>query len=1014
MNKKTKQAIIAYVAANDPAHDVVTLSPNADFSGGTVKFSPLAHQHREESSLKGEKYVEAYLLVRLCIGLKYRLDRVEMQKEYPVGHHKKDRPRIDILLKEPRDNGADRIFLYVEAKDPEKYAAEYEAAIQKQLYLLADHERANGLRYLLYFSVESDGVDLIEKVAIIDFEQFPTHDDWKNAGKPTLDLIPKDYGQARKAIYLNKPTTGLAAGEKSLDRRADASRFAALRRDIHNVLWGGGGMFYNDIFSNLVRIFLAKIYDEETTEPGQAYKFQIEMVGVTPESPSEIYTKVNNLFKNAQEHYLGYNDEKAGSTRGIDPEKIGDSKVAYVVERLQSLSLIENETSTNSDVLGNFFEGIVEQGFKQSRGQFFTHTNVVHFLLYAMGVPKSAVDLASGKENPAKPRLPYICDPACGSGTFLIEAMKIVTHVVQSAGNVKKSVRNLQFIESMFPPSKPNRWADTYLYGIEINADLALATKVNMVLHGDGNINVFAQDGLAAFPAYTAEDKVSALTNSERLANFPYTRQVNQQFDFIVTNPPFSIKPDAHTKEDYEKRFDFGSSARSENLFLERWYQLLKPGGRVGAVLPESVFDTPSGVETRLFLYRYFRVDALISLPYLAFKPYTSTKTCLLIATKKSNEDVAIYNSAWNKYLARFRLLMRRVKPYVAEAPSNGEKFASDPEETRSALAKFIGAPDSSVDSLRDRLTGLMEAGWSPPDEDHWIFSATPAELDYSIFFAEAEEVGYKRRKQGGDLIRENDLFARASDGTITPDLTSPKTVLDRLLTLNEFPAAISGFRSSFSDIGHQQFLRCDPKYRWFWDRLGGRAIDKSAYAFRPLSDLVTVQRKRVVKKGELEEERNLIELEDVESGTGRIVNVQTVEEIGSDKLELDDAAIVFSKLEPYLCKAFINDPECKYIGSTEWVALAVNEEVAVKEYIWAFLVSPLGRTVFRYLQSGKRHARINLEDFLKILVPSVPKKVQEKSVESIQPLWTRMSQIRDELRKTKKDADDAFLDSLE
>ncbi len=964
-------------------------------------------QHRQEQVLKGEKYVEAYLAVKLVTELGYPPKQFELQKEYPAGHPKKDRPRIDIILNQPPDTGDHRLFLFIEAKDPEKFASEREEAIQKQLYPLADHERINKLKYLMYFSVAFDGVGLVEKIDIIDFEQFPDYETWKGAGKPTLDLIAADYGLARKAVYVNKPTNKLKSGEKQLDRRVGAVEFAALRSDLHDVLWGGGGMFYNDIFSNLVKIFLAKIFDEETTHDGKAYSFQVQFVGGKPESPSVIAEKVSKLFVAAQKEYLGYSDAQAEKSKGIDTERISESKVAYVVERLQGVSLLENESPGNADVLGSFFEGIVEQGFKQSRGQFFTHGNIVQFLIEALRLPEEAVELAGGKDNPVKPRLPFICDPACGSGTFLIETMKAVTNAIQSSPDLVRTRRNKPFFESMFPPSKPNSWAGVYVYGIEINPDLSLATKVNMVLHGDGNINIYCKDGLADFREYSSSDKVSALVNVAAPANFPYTHEVNQQFDFVLTNPPFSIKPDRPTQEGYRKRFEFGSGSKSESLFLERWYQVLREGGKVGAVLPESVFDTPSGVPLRLFLYKYFEIEAIISLPYLAFKPYTSTKTCLFIGRKKTKAAVIAYDRLWKNALNVYRKIARRIAPYLnptsrPEVPTAIERLSKSSKEDRSSLGRFIGLDTHDPKSIVEHLYGLTESGWEPMEESQWVFSQVATEVNYSIFFAEAEEVGYKRRKQGGDLIRPNSLYRTDKSRALVKDLSNPGSVLEKLLSRNISKPSLSGFLSDLVSIGGQRFLRCDPKYRWFWDHMGGQVVAKSKYKFEPLSRWVSIQPKIVVKKGELPEERSLIELEDVEGGTGHILGAHLVDEVGSDKIEFGAADIVFSKLEPYLCKAFLNDPDAAYIGSTEWVPLIVNDDVAVKEYVWAFLVSPIAKTVFRLLQSGKRHARINLEDFLNIRLPVVPKPQQSATVKAIKPDWDRMAAIREELTQTR------------
>lgn len=1008
MNLETKKAILAYLEAKDPEQRVVRVTPNADFSGGSIAFSSEMTQHRVETVLTAEKYVEAFLVVKLADEGRYAPSSFELQKEYPAGHPKTDRPRIDVIVNEYRDHAFVRTYLFIEAKDPEKFDQERESAIQQQLYPLADHERPRDLRYLAYFTVVYEAGELIDRAEIIDFEAFGSFDEWDDAGRPTLNLFPVEYGVARKSVYVNKATDEVAAGEKTLNRTAGPVTFAALRNNLHNVLWGGGALFYNDIFTNLIKLFLAKIFDEETTAEGEAYRFQIQAVGDESESPASVYARINGLFKEAQRHYLGYSAADVARFKGIDTEKISEAKVAYVVERLQGLSLVDNEDRANGDVLGDFFEGIVEQGFKQSRGQFFTHGNIVRFLIHALRIPELAVGLVNGDENPAKPRLPYICDPACGSGSFLIQAMKHVTEAVLRSGAVKKSARTVQFVEAEFPPSKPNHWADTYIYGVELNADLALATKVNMVLHGDGNINIYSRDGLADFAAYRCTDKVSVLQQSAKRRDHAYALDLNEQFDVVLSNPPFSITPEEQDKRSYGRRFMLGASAKSENLFLERWYQLLREKGRLGVVLPESVLDTMAMRNTRLFLYRFFRVDAVIALPYLAFKPFTSTKTCLLLATKRPAEEVAAWDRLWRETDNLFSAAVRRIRAWErAETPGEREVVAnrlkSDKEEVRLMLGELLGLDQSSAGAISAALYGLGEEPWEEPDRVQVVFSRVANALDHNVFMAEAEDVGYKRRRQGGNLARPNELFAEDGQGNPVVDCGNPQTILEKYLTGVVGEPSLGGFTCRFSTIGSRSSLRCDPKYRWFWGELGGRVRVGSTYEYVPLSLLVGLGEKKMVGKGSLDCERSMIELEDVESGTGRLLNVQLVDEVGSDKLEFGSCDIVFSKLEPYLRKAILNDPSADYIGSSEWVPLVVNGEVALKEYVWWFLLSEAAREAFRLNQSGKRHARIALEDFFDMLVPKVPRERQADFVRAAEPQFERIERLRAELQTTQE-----------
>jgi len=774
MDRQFKERIIEYIKQKDPAGELVSeIHPTDDYSGGRIVYNTKnLILHRNISKLKDEEYVRAYLVVKLAKELKYPSLCIELEKEYEAGRPKTIKPRIDILVKDKRKK-KEGTFLFIEVKPPDKYETDKDL-IEGQLFKLAALENGvSPVQYLVYYTAQKNN-DLIEDQAIIiDFASYQNFQSWTEAGKVSRDCLPVEYGIARKLVYVNKKDEDLGPEEKNLDRRVTHDRFNFLRKDLHNVLWGGGGMNYNDIFSNLVKLFLAKIFDEEITPEGEPYTFQIEFKGGKPGSAEEIYSKINKLFKQAQKEYLGYSDSVIRNSVGIDREKISENKVAYVVEQLQGISLLENENKDNGDLLGDFFEGIVSEGFKQDKGQFFTHPNIVRFILHGLDIDQFAIDLVNGKENPVKPRLPFTCDPACGSGTFLIEAMNLTTRTIKNSGKIERSRKIQEFLASNFPPLRENIWAREFIYGMEINPDLTLATKVNMVLHGDGNINIFAKDGLLPFSHYEIPNKISALKASETKMNYGYPYEVNESFDVVMSNPPFSVSLDTETKRTLPNRFMYHDKRNSENLFVERWYQNLKEGGRMGVVLPESVFDTAENMYILLFLYKYFKIKAIVSLPQLAFQPFTSTKTSLLFAQKKTRQEVEAYEEKWREFSNEYQRLKRRVVKY--------EKGEFD-NEAEAILKRYLkhyleGAdqnlsPREIVAKYQDEITEINA------NQDWWIFGEVSKYFDYEIFMAEAEDIGYKRTTRG-EQKRPNELFQEDDHGNIVIDTKNPKTILD-------------------------------------------------------------------------------------------------------------------------------------------------------------------------------------------------------------------------------------------
>ena len=98
---------------------------------------------------------------------------------------------------------------------------------------------------------------------------------------------------------------------------------------------------------------------------------------------------------------------------------------------LKAISFVDGKNSFNGkDILGDFFEGIIREGFKQTKGQFFTHINIVKFLLWGLQLDKLAIERVNKDLE-----IPYLIDPSAGSGTFLIEYMKFITE------NLKEDLR---------------------------------------------------------------------------------------------------------------------------------------------------------------------------------------------------------------------------------------------------------------------------------------------------------------------------------------------------------------------------------------------------------------------------------------------------------------------------------------------------------------------------------------------------------------------------------------------
>jgi len=493
MDKNKKTILVNEFKKLDSKNEVLL---EFDENKKSIDFCKSIKQHKKQN-FENEAYIRTYLVLKLIRRLNYKCKSIELEKKYTIGHPSRKEARIDIIVKDVRDK-VEKPFMLIEVKTPDCFDNEKNISIKHQLFKIANQEIIGKIKpkYLVYYTVEFEESKINDNVIIIDFDKYPSYDEWKNSGEPSLDEIPKDYGIAKKYLYSNIEEPDIKKGLQPLRKDFDLAEFEKLRIDLHNKLWAGGESDYNDIFYHLIKIMLVKVYDEFITPINENYNFQVLYKDNKPESQEDLANRLDNIYKKSLKELLNYEDSKIKEIPLIEKDKFTYEKLFYTVEKLQPISLTENIHSKDEDVLGLFFENILQNEFKQSKGQYFTQRNIVRFLIYALDIP----DLTVKKLNKSHPHFPYIIDPAAGSGTFLIESMKIVTKdTIANKKSLKLNKSLKDIIEDLENPTRKNRWAQNYIYGIEPNSRLGLAAKLNMILHGDGNMNIFIEDGLMPF-----------------------------------------------------------------------------------------------------------------------------------------------------------------------------------------------------------------------------------------------------------------------------------------------------------------------------------------------------------------------------------------------------------------------------------------------------------------------------------------------------------------------------------
>lgn len=351
----------------------------------------------------------------------------------------------------------------------------------------------------------------------------------------------------------------------------------------HDTIWQGGKLAPTTAFDEVSKLLFCKIKDEKDTKNGKIYKFQIG----TAEKPQDVYNRVVEIYEEARK----FDEEVFREDIKLPPEI-----VFGVVRNIQGI----NFSGTDLDSKGVAFERFMEDFFKGKMGQYFTPREIIDFCIEMMDL-----------KNTDK-----IIDTSCGSGGFLLSALNKVR---------KEAERDHDPVEAS---NIWHRFAENNLYGIEINEQIARVCKMNMIVHDDGHTNVISTDGLEKF------EKITDINQKFQ----------KEQFDKILTNPPFgAMVKGAEKEEGYLDRFELGKgklNQKTEILFIERCWQFLKPNGRMAIVLPDGILTNSTLQYVRDFIMEKFKIEAVVSIPQFSFSHFgAGVKASLVFLRKKKTED---------------------------------------------------------------------------------------------------------------------------------------------------------------------------------------------------------------------------------------------------------------------------------------------------------------------------------------------------------------------------------------
>jgi len=381
-----------------------------------------------------------------------------------------------------------------------------------------------------------------------------------------------------------------------------ATNLKAVFRTVRNFLAANAvGITRDEVFAQqLINLIFCKIYDERFTKPNDMVTFR---AGVGEESKA-VHGRIAGLFDLVKEQYSDVIDS-------ADSIQLDSASITHVVGTLQQYAL----TASDRDAVGDAFETFIGPALKGSQGQFFTPRNVV----------KMVIDMVDPGLSDK------LIDPACGSGGFLIECLRYVWRSVEKRG------RSFGWPEREIDAEK-QRVAINNFRGIDKDGFLSKVAKSYMAILGDGRGGVYCEN---------------SLDNPKNWGRKAGEGIQMKSFDVVMTNPPFGKKLKIDDRvilgsfqlghkwkinrasHEYDKTAALQKGQSPQILFIERCLNLLKDGGRLGIIVPESMLCNPSHRFIVQYIKSVARIRAVVSLPEELFQPHTHAKTCAVVIEKK-------------------------------------------------------------------------------------------------------------------------------------------------------------------------------------------------------------------------------------------------------------------------------------------------------------------------------------------------------------------------------------------
>ena len=268
------------------------------------------------------------------------------------------------------------------------------------------------------------------------------------------------------------------------------------------------------------------------------------------------------------------------------------------IETIENIFIeINKDTNEHQDIQGDVYEMLLNEIASAGKnGQFRTPRHIIQMV----------VELVDPQPNHK------VGDPACGTAGFLLGAYQHTQKILKESGALASmKEEDKEVYENQYK-------------GYDIDVTMVRLGLMNLMMHGIDNPNIEYTDTLSK-----KFDHAEIGTYDTILANPPFTGNLNKgEIDSETLNL---------------------STTKTELLFIERIYTMLRKGGTAGIIIPQGVlFGTAKAfVEARKIMIEDSQLKAVITMPSGVFKPYAGVATAVLIFTKTGQtDDVWFYEMA--------------------------------------------------------------------------------------------------------------------------------------------------------------------------------------------------------------------------------------------------------------------------------------------------------------------------------------------------------------------------------